>query len=629
MSRRPSFLNPFAHAARRKGEEVADHDLLSPLDPGPSCRAVHPTPSTPDAPARTYASVGVQTGLDDFAVSCGASRKGSLSKLKGAGRVLRPQNVFRKFVGLWNYKRGYVSSTDRDAESPPVSPNQPVEAARTAPPRPPRPAPLDVEFLEMVGNCVNLFKDVASRSQFSSDSEVVSVVVVAPRPTRNTGQFPKVTTAAPVPSFCAEVHDDPQPAPSPLHDSPASLSPSPPLSLSPSPSHDDRPPAFTIGIAPGPRLPLPPVQTFWPVLQRNNLHVPPERVAKWVTGGILGAGGFGRVYLVYNTTTRAQCAMKVVQHAGRMSKSSCQGLINELRVLSILGAEPDAMPFLLQPYLADSLWAWRSTAGYLHILTDACTGGNLNVYKGKLGFDSLVLVSAEMILGLSHLHRHGIVHHDLKPHNVLVNPAGHCVIADYGGTRFLNTEGRLVRHSDTSAIMTTAFAAPELLVNVEEGTLREYDERVDYWSLGATLVSMIMEDEFLPGTSDIHFMGFRVQKIRARMMKLQTPLVLHQFIMDLLQMDPELRPKDPGIREHPFFENVNWDDVLKGQYIAIPSVMEVGPTGYGWDYDTPKVHKTRDTPVTFLRELRRDRLSLPVDDNFDVENHHATLINAL
>ncbi len=42
------------------------------------------------------------------------------------------------------------------------------------------------------------------------------------------------------------------------------------------------------------------------------------------------------------------------------------------------------MPFLLRPYLLDARWAWRSEVQYLHILTDAHSGGDLEQYRWKL-----------------------------------------------------------------------------------------------------------------------------------------------------------------------------------------------------------------------------------------------------
>ena len=62
---------------------------------------------------------------------------------------------------------------------------------------------------------------------------------------------------------------------------------------------------------------------------------------------------------------------------------------------------------------------------------------------------------------------------------------------------------------------------------------------------------------------------------------------------------------------------------------AIPFVQEVAPTGYGWGYETPKVHRTEEPSADFLRELRKDRLSLMVDDSFPVEQHHDALSTAL
>ena len=98
------------------------------------------------------------------------------------------------------------------------------------------------------------------------------------------------------------------------------------------------------------------------------------------------------------------------------------------------------------------------------------------------------------MLGLNHLHELGIVHHDIKPHNILVTATGHCLVADYGGARFMGEDRVLTIDSETVPIMTVAYAAPELLMPVVDGEVVRYDERVDYWSLAATVVSLIMDD---------------------------------------------------------------------------------------------------------------------------------------
>ena len=43
-------------------------------------------------------------------------------------------------------------------------------------------------------------------------------------------------------------------------------------------------------------------------------------------------------------------------------------------------------------------------------------------------------------------------------------------------------------------VTTIPFAAPEILVDLDHGQVKEYDEAVDYWSLGATIVSMVLDE---------------------------------------------------------------------------------------------------------------------------------------
>ncbi|KAI1787294.1 kinase-like domain-containing protein [Ganoderma leucocontextum] len=366
----------------------------------------------------------------------------------------------------------------------------------------------------------------------------------------------------------------------------------------------------------------------WAVIQSNLIRVPPLKEGKWITGGVLGTGGFARVYRVFNVAVEKACALKVVRFGRGISGSACAGVINELKVLSMLASEENPPPFLLQPCLEDKLWAWRSSTGNLHIVTEVCDGGSLASYRYGLAYDSLLRASAEIILGLNWLHEHGIVHHDLKPHNILVNGGGHCVIADYGGARFLNSERKLMRGSGTSLVMTTAFAAPEILAPLEDGDVQEYDEAADYWSLGATIVATFMHEDYLPGSADLALMAFRLQKIQEEMQDKGAPEELQAFIMDLLCMDPTQRCRYPAITKQRVFQHLNWEDVeSQGRPAIVP--RDLVCDAHGWRFPTPGVHRSQDSTADFLEELRAHHLSLELDDSYDLDRHHAHMTRYL
>ena len=97
------------------------------------------------------------------------------------------------------------------------------------------------------------------------------------------------------------------------------------------------------------------------------------------------------------------------------------------------------------------------------------------------------------ILGIESLHNLGVVHHDLKPENILIDADGHCVIADYGSAKFLGQDGLLSRNVNEDVLATMPYAAPELLStnHCDERSLAYYDETIDWWALGALIVTLV------------------------------------------------------------------------------------------------------------------------------------------
>ena len=110
---------------------------------------------------------------------------------------------------------------------------------------------------------------------------------------------------------------------------------------------------------------------FWEVTQRTLIKVPSsaKRGRHFKLGGILGMGGFATVFLVYHVAKRKEVAIKCIKYTQGFPRGSCRGILNELKVLAALAEQRIQSRFLLGPYLGYDLWAWRSSKGYLHILT--------------------------------------------------------------------------------------------------------------------------------------------------------------------------------------------------------------------------------------------------------------------
>src|SRR5579862_3012010 len=97
------------------------------------------------------------------------------------------------------------------------------------------------------------------------------------------------------------------------------------------------------------------------------------------------------------------------------------------------------------------------------------------------GTDLETFFNPEILQGLGFLHSKGIIHRDIKSDNILLSGDGKVKISDFGLSCQLGV-GQMSRHS---LVGTPAWMAPEIF------TQREYDAKVDIWSLGMTAFEMV------------------------------------------------------------------------------------------------------------------------------------------
>jgi serine/threonine protein kinase len=127
------------------------------------------------------------------------------------------------------------------------------------------------------------------------------------------------------------------------------------------------------------------------------------------------------------------------------------------------------------------------------IVLDLCDGADLRQLlrrSGPLGEEIARGILGQIAAGLQHAHRHGILHLDLKPANVLVDRAGQVAITDFGLGRLIESDG-----CDKEVVGTPLYMPPEQFAMTDVGP------HCDWYSLGC-MAYELLTGERLFGAED-------------------------------------------------------------------------------------------------------------------------------
>ena len=170
-----------------------------------------------------------------------------------------------------------------------------------------------------------------------------------------------------------------------------------------------------------------------------------------------------------------------------------------------------------------------------YIVMEHVSGGDLRqkiAERGTLSTDEISSLSG-IAAGLAHAHGRGIVHRDIKPHNILMDENGQPKLTDFGIARALDA----TQFTQTGMYLGTArYSSPEQLQGKETTT------KSDVYSLGATLYEAVAGDPPFSGTP-IEIATQHVHKPPKPPGELaSTDEELETLILDCLAKDPDDRP---------------------------------------------------------------------------------------
>lgn len=308
----------------------------------------------------------------------------------------------------------------------------------------------------------------------------------------------------------------------------------------------------------------------------------------------IGRGGMSSVYLAYDTEVGQPVALKLL----------AEHLAYDPRFVRRFRREAHIARMVDHAHIARGLDIGEHRATGTHYLALKFIDGpcleQVLDEQGKLPIWVAARLMADVASALAYLHSLGYLHRDVKPGNILVDPANRAQLIDFGlAVRRDEHEGDL---SQESRLGTPYYMAPEQALDGRA------DERGDLFALGATLFHLVTGEVPYPGSNprEVTDRKWTLPPPSARQLNPALPRSFDVLLTQLLDPDPNRRPKSAQLlaaRLHRFVPRSETALTLP----VLPAPTRIDETNLDPLAQTQPDAVANPNPVTGSKSLRSDR----------------------
>jgi eukaryotic-like serine/threonine-protein kinase len=312
----------------------------------------------------------------------------------------------------------------------------------------------------------------------------------------------------------------------------------------------------------------------------------------------LGTGGMSVVYLAKDLMLERPVALKVL----RPDLTTNADFSNKFR------QEAKAVAILSHPNIV-TVHDFGVDRGRLYIVMEYVPGQDLKTMirqSGKLSIKEALLLITQACAGLGYAHRAGLVHCDVKPHNMIVTPEERLKVTDFGISRALST----INPYERSDIV---WGSPQYF-SPEQAAGLAPSPASDVYSIGVILYEMLTGQ--LPfiseDTNELVRMHRDQPPLPARVLEPSIPVELDQIIMKVLSKEAASRYRTAdqlGRILTAFSESYSPTRIqpIEQEKRTIPMIAEIKPLQIAKPSNTRpvKVKTSQSEPVDIIQEVQK------------------------
>ncbi len=254
----------------------------------------------------------------------------------------------------------------------------------------------------------------------------------------------------------------------------------------------------------------------------------PSHFDHYEVAGLLGSGQYGNVYLARDKKLWRWVMLKVLHSHVAANKELVQYFINEAR----------AIAGLRHPNLVTVLSIQDSTM-QPYIVTEFVEGVSLDTYlrQRTISIHEAIPILRQLAIALDAIHQQKMLHQDVRPNNVLIGPAGHIQLTNFGLVK-LSQSANVTQLSNQQLIDNILYISPE-----KAAKQQKIGPGSDIYGLGIIAYEMFAgRVPFLGSSRDLIFAAhIKTQPPDARKFNRQVPAGVAMALQKVLSKQPSQR----------------------------------------------------------------------------------------